>query len=229
MTTREELEVQAIKDEYKEFVAFSNKNMQVVLKELNKYKAFWKRDLATKRRFLNAIRYERGQKKIQTKRLRQATLELNILRINDRYFTKQSELLYKHGSKHKTEIFIRTLVAFKEAEYTESITYQEFIVLATGIHLKVFCIKDIKSRFGPSVVDNVAKCFRKLIKEGDIQKVYRKELYYITDKGRKRMDKIFKKAFGRTMLTYYEGVFDELKITKRDVFSGRETKPQGRV
>lgn len=92
------------------------------------------------------------------------------------------------------EIIIRTIVAYKKLVDGDVITFNEFAYLLTGSQRDFFSLRDLSHRYG-DMGARVKLGIRLCMEAGYLNKVERKNLWYITATGRKRFEQILEHIY----------------------------------
>lgn len=206
-------------DEFKSFIAFTNKTVSAYEKKIAKLEKYVVELKKAREHHTNRWREERNKKNASTKKNVQLLKEITILRRNDRFFTAPISMKTLWLDPARAELMVRAAVTFLEYNQMGKIDHNEFLIFATGLHLKAFNKQDILNRYGQKVALQFTRTVNKQMRLGYIQRLHRKDLYYITETGKDFFSEIVSTMMKRRMNTYYGGIFDEFKVTKRNLSS----------
>lgn len=209
--------------ELKDFVKFSNSHIAKLEKRILKLEKDVKIVTASRNKYENNWRWELGHRKNAVKKYEQLLKNMALYSNHERFFTLPlfaRDVDFRPNVR--AELFLRAIIAFREQEDLGIISYKEFLILATGMHVKAFNKTDLINRFTTSDVNRwFTKSLNKLIEAGMIRRFERRNLFYITDAGKARLGKVMSVYNTQTMKTYWGGTFNEFKDTKRNLPTAR--------
>lgn len=202
--------------EFKAFIAFSNstigklqKKVAKLEEQLEKLKSVHK---VTQENLYKQTRYYKRAIQNNSQLEKEASLFIN----HNRFFTQP---LYARDVKKylpvRSEFFLRAIITFRQYEEKGEISYPEFLILATGTHLKAFNKTDLVNRFGDKVHNWFKRNIEKMMEQGYVKRFERKNMYYLTDEGREKLRHLMRCAVGIKMNTYWGDTFNDIKIAKR--------------
>jgi len=216
--TRYKRELAESKKETKEFTRFADKEvkaLQLKISRQQKEIEGFKKTIVTLR---NAKLWERKEKKKSTKKVFQLQKEKSLLINHDRFFTEPLFMRSVAWSPAvRAEMMLRALISFKQFERSNTVTFLEFLILATGLHTKAFNKEDLYERFDLNPKDRVLHVIKTMVERDLLKRLERKELYYVTEKGKVLITKIVKHLESAKMKTYWGNTFDDVKIEHRNL------------
>lgn len=202
--------------ELQDFVKFSNKTIGAYEKKIAKLQQELAQAKLSRDRKKNIIDTERHRKRKLVENKRIAEKDGSLYNNHLRFFTQPlfATQAYKRPAV-RAEYFLRAIITLKEHNDSGELNYNEFLILATGTHLKAFNKNDLVNRFGDEVQNWFTRTNGKMIEKGYVMRFERKDLYYLTDEGKAKLKNVLRLAVTRKMNTYWGDIFDETKITKR--------------
>jgi hypothetical protein len=165
----------------------------------------------------NRWRLEWNRRRKISLKYQAARKDLMVLSRYDRFFSQPLSRWADWQAPEKCEIMARAIISFKQYEDEGKIDYAAFLILIAGVQINPFRKDDIKRRFGVEVASNWTRTIKKYTALGYVHQIERRNLYFITDTGREFITEIIQAPMGRRMNNYYGGLFNELKVTKRDL------------
>lgn len=197
------------------FVRFSNGHIAKLEKKILKLQADLKQVKIVRDRCYNTLSGEMGEKKAFARKNAILLSNQALYNNHSRFFTEQLFVRdINNRPRVRAELFLRVIIAFKEQEDKGQISYKEFLILATGMHVKAFKKEDLMNRFGADANLWFTRTLKPMIESGLVIRFERRNLYYITDAGKSRICNIMRAFNTFEMKTYWGGTFDEFKDTK---------------
>lgn len=114
-----------------------------------------------------------------------------------------------NSDQYRAELMLRAIFGFKELEEKGEITYHEICYLAMASQIDAFSRKHVYSRFGTSLSKFFNREMASMMEKGWMKRFDRKDLYYITDEGRKQFRKVISLVYSKKYGHYWKRIFNE--------------------
>lgn len=147
------------------------------------------KELLRKSRFNCKIYKQRARQRVKEKR--EVVAESKDFRNEIQYLSKDLDWDKSTSRQLHVEIILRTIITYNKLINKGVITFNELAFLLIGAQRDAFTIRDVVDRYGK--MSRVFKFdFKCLVEAGLFQKVYRKQAWNISVKGRDRFNDILR-------------------------------------
>lgn len=166
-----------------------------------------KKKLSQKRNLTNIARYK---SKVRLHKKNEMQKEYEDIKDQYKYISKDLAWDTNTSRQQHVEIIVRTIITYNKLISTNIINFNEFAFLLIGSQKQFFDRQDLKDRYGSMgyyIKEDIVSC----VKAGYLQKVEKKNLWYITVYGKKRLNDILKFIYEEKIGMFKLGVRGKIK------------------
>lgn len=192
----------AMREEIRKTISACEKKIKKIKREMEHQQVAVDAAKLSRTRYLNRVKQDRRHKKAAMERAHAAEKELSDIKSANMFLAKK--MTWDDTEDMKVELLLRCMLTVTPLLEKSIVTYAEMFYLAVGYQKEYFTKADITQRFGNEKTTFWRRDINKLMAADYVKKVDRKDVFYLTPAGTKRLRDIMKHVYTQTYQTYFK-------------------------